>query len=89
MDKIVAKQIWGELTREGKPPINVKLNITVREVQPDQSLVPVERILQELRLSPMSGMAVEDGSDYILHFTFEGKQEQQKSRVDRDNLFAR
>ena len=91
MDSLVIEQIWGELLREGTPdvpPIHVRLDIRVREVQPHESTTPVKRILQAVSLSQMSGMVVEDGDDYILRYTFDGQQTEEKQRARRGKLYA-
>ncbi len=91
MDKVVTEHIWGELLREGMPgpPINVQLDITVKEKQLDDRTAPTIRILQKVALSPMSGKVVEDGNDYILRYTFDGKQVEEKMRVQGGKLYAR
>jgi hypothetical protein len=86
---MVNERIWGELQREGHPPINVKLDIRVREFTPDQSTTPEKRILQELSLSPMSGMVIEDGNDYVLRYSFEGKKMEEKKRVQNGKLYGK
>jgi len=86
MDKIVREQIRGELLREGKPPINVKLDITAMEKQADQKTTPIKRIPQKVDFS--SGTVVEDG-DCILRFTFDGQQVEEKKRVQGGKLYAR
>jgi hypothetical protein len=90
MDKIVTEHIWGELLREGTPgahPIKVQLDITVKEKHLDDRTAPIG-ILQKVSLSPKSGV-VEDGDDYILRYTFDGKQAEEKMRVQGGKLYAR
>ena len=87
MDKIVSEHISGQLLREGKS-IYVRLKIEVKEYTPDESPVPIKRLLETVALSPMSGIMVEDGDDYILRYTFEGKQTEKSYRVQGGKLYA-
>ena len=61
----------------------------MKEFTPDQSTTPVKRILQTLALSPMSGKVVDDGSDYILRYSFDGKKVEEKKRVQNGRLYAK
>ena len=86
MDKIISEQIWGELVREGGTPYNVKLDIKVKEVQPDESMTPIKRILLGIALSPASGKVVED-EVYPLRYTFDGKQTEKRYRIQGGKLY--
>ena len=87
MDKIVSEHISGQLLRQGKS-IYVRLKIEVKEYTPDESPVPIKRLLETVALSPMSGIMVDDGDDYILRYTFEGKQTEKSYRVQGGKLYA-
>jgi hypothetical protein len=53
----------------------------------DEVATPVARAIAEMALSPMSGVAVEDGS-YKLRYTFDGKEHADSVRVQNGHLLA-
>ena len=78
----------GDLLRDGKIVYNgVRLDITVKEMMVDEVAVPVARAIGEMSLSPMSGVAVEDGR-YKLRYTFDGKEHADSVRVQDGHLLA-
>ena len=63
------EQILGELLRDGKTAYQgVRLDLKVKEMRVDERTMAVVRAIAEMRLSPMSGLVVEDGS-YKLRYT--------------------
>ena len=90
-ERFVSQQIWGELYHENDEahPIKVLLDTTVKEWSPDENASDVVRILQTMNLSRQSARSVPDGNDYMLRYTFNGKQVIEKRRVEGGRLFAR
>ena len=74
------------MQRLGRPA--PKLKLTIKEMCVDEKALPVARAVAECKLTPMSGMVVEDG-DYILRYTFDGEQEEHRVRVENGILLAR
>jgi hypothetical protein len=73
--------------RDGKKACTPKLKLTINEFTPDELSTPISRILVSHELTPMSGMAVENG-EYALHYVFDGKQQVHPVRVDGGRLFV-
>ena len=48
----------------------------------------VSRIIQRADLSPMTGMVVGDADNYILRYTFDGKQYEEKVRVGNGKMLG-
>lgn len=87
MSKTVFEHIWGELTDATGKTYNLKLDLTVKELEVDELTMPVERALARVGLSPMSGLVVPDGN-YTLTYTFDGKPKEDKVRVVSGTLLA-
>jgi hypothetical protein len=82
------EQILGELLRDGKVVYTaIRLDIKVTEMRVDEDTMPVARAIAEMALSPMSGLAVADGS-YKLRYTFDGKQHKDSVRVQGGHLLS-
>lgn len=86
MSATTFEQISGEMVSVGKT-YNVKLDVTVVELWADESPIPIGRVASRVALSPMSGMAVEDG-DYSLRYSFNGKDEKHEVRVIGGTLLS-
>ena len=86
MTKTVVTQVWGTLEGGGKT-YNVKLNLTVKELWADESMTPLDRVVTRAELSPMSGVAVQNGN-YTLRYSFNGKQEEHAVRVEDGTLLS-
>ena len=78
---------WGELLRDGKKVYDVELSLTVKELWEGSHQMPTDRALAEIRLTPMSGLVIEDGR-YTLRFAFDGKQREDPVRVQSGTLLA-
>lgn len=85
--KTVIEHVWGELLRDGEKVYTPKLKLTVNEFTPDESLAPVRRWVIGHELTPMTGMAVQNG-EYALRYVFDGNQQEHPVRVDGGRLLA-
>jgi hypothetical protein len=85
MDRVVTKRVRGELIREGKT-YTVMLDLTIKQVQPDESETPIN-IIQREALTSVFGPVIEDGS-YTLRYIFDGKQEEHRARVQGGTLIS-
>lgn len=85
MTRTRTEQIWAELQGEGRH-YTVKLVLTVKELMGGKD-VPVDRAVARTELTPMSGMAVEDGH-YTLRYDFNGKTTEDQVRVEDGTLLA-
>jgi len=87
MSKTVFEHVWGELTDSTGKTYNMQLDLTVKELEVDEIVMPVGRALARVALSPMSGLVLPDGN-YTLTYPFDGKQQKDKVRVVSGTLLS-
>jgi hypothetical protein len=86
--KTVTQQIQGDLLRDGKAVYQgVRLSLVVKEIFVDEKATPVNRVIAEMNLSPMSGKVIDDGK-YTLRYTFDGWTKEDSVRVRGGHLLA-
>ena len=75
------------LSGQGKT-YNVKLDLTVRQLQPDESTaLPIKNIIRGEALSPTLPVEVEDGT-YTVRYVFDARTEEHTARVQGGKLMA-
>jgi hypothetical protein len=86
MSKTVIEHIPAELEANGetKP---VTLRLTVKELMANESVAPVARAIARAELDPTSAKAIQDGH-YTLRYTFNGKKEEQRVRMQGGFMLA-
>jgi hypothetical protein len=85
MTETKIEQVWGELDGEGRH-YTILLNLTIKELF-GSGPMPEDRALTRVELTPMSGMAVENGR-YTLNYTFNGKEEKLAVRAVDGTLLS-
>ena len=86
--KIKIEYVMGELIGEdGQQKYTPKLKLTIKEMYADESPAPVARAVAESEITPMSGMVIEDGI-YTLRYTFDGKQQEHRIRIQGGTMLA-
>lgn len=85
MNRTKIEQVWGELDGEGRH-YTILLNLTIKELF-GSGPMPEDRAVARVELTPMSGMAVQNGK-YTLRYTFNGKEEKHAVRAEDGTLLS-
>jgi hypothetical protein len=85
-DKTVMAHVAATLSGEGKT-YNVKLDLEVRQLLPDENTGPIKNVIRGEALSPTLPVEVEDGS-YIVRYVFDARTEEHRARVQGGKLMA-
>jgi len=75
-----------KLMRERVHRTGAPQDLTIKQVQPDESETPIN-IIQREALTSVFASVIEDGS-YALRYIFDGKQEEHRARVQRGTLVS-
>jgi hypothetical protein len=75
------------ISEDGKRKYTPKLKLTVKLMYVNEKAEPVVRTVAEHKLTPMSGVVIEDGI-YKLRYMFDGQQQESRVRIQSGRMLA-